>query len=596
MGLIPQSTIDDVLARTDIIQIVQQYVSLKKAGSHHKGLCPFHSEKTPSFNVSAQKGFYKCFGCGAGGNVIGFLMAIEGWNFPEAVRQLAERAGIEIPEETEEEQADARKRRDARKAYLHLMQEARDYYEAQLWGNAGRAARHYLQERGIDEQTARVFGLGFAPDGWSNLLDHLRRRDIPPTWVEHAGLALTRSRGDGHYDRFRHRIMFPVIDIWGSTLAFGGRVLAANDDSPKYVNSSETKFYVKGKQLYGLHAAKQAIQQREFAVLVEGNFDVIALYAMGVRNAVAPMGTAFTDDQASLLARYTRKLAVAFDGDSAGQSATLRCLPAFERAAIEARVVPLQAGEDPDSFIRSQGAEAFERLLDDADDLVLWAFDHTLPPAENGNIRQNVEAAEAAAEILGHVQNDAVRKRYVQELSRRLAIEPRVLNEYIRRPRERGEAIRQAVVAANKPVQLLPSEVGILTVLLDHTEWLPEFLAAEYDRLLNSEELFQFLHQAAAHIAERGQVDPVRLREEIEQPNFRETFDRTVLSEERGYTEERARQFYEDCVRTLKREWADRTLKRIFRDLEATSFENQRDQYEVLIEQQKQVIAFKQEL
>lgn len=595
MGRIPQATIDDVIARTDIVQVVQQYVSLKKAGNHHKGLCPFHSEKTPSFNVSAQRGFYKCFGCGAGGNVIGFVMAIEGWNFPEAVRQLAERCGVEIPEETEEEQEEARKRRDARKSYLALMQAARDYYESQLWGHAGRAARHYLAERGIDEETARLFGLGYAPEGWQNLLEHLQRQNIPATWVEHAGLALARSRG-GHYDRFRHRIIFPVIDIWDNTLAFGGRVLAANDDSPKYVNSSETRFYVKGKQLYGLHAAKQAIQQSDLAVLVEGNFDVIALHAMGVKNAVAPMGTAFTDDQAALIARYTRKIAVAFDGDSAGQAATIRCLPAFERADLEARVVPLQAGEDPDSFIRSQGTVAFESLVQGADDLVLWAFDHTLPRAESGDIHRNVEAAEAAAEILGHIKNDAIRKRYVQELSRRLAIEPRVLNEYIRRPRERGEVIKDAVIAAHQPVQLLASEGGILTVLLDHTEWLAEFLAEEYDRLLNSEELSIFLRQASEHLTAGGDLDLPRLREEVPHPEFWETVDRALLAEDRGYTPERARQFFEDCVRTLKREWADRSLMRIFRDLEATDFERERERYEVLVEQQKQVSAFKHSL
>lgn len=594
MGLIPQSVIDDVLARTDIVQVVSQYVSLKKAGTNHKGLCPFHNEKTPSFNVSAQKGIYKCFGCGAGGNVFGFLMGMEGWNFPESVRHLAERCGVEIPEENEEEREEANKRRDAKKAYLHVMDLAQKFYESNLWSDGGRAARQYLEERGVDEESAKVFGLGYAPEGWQNLLDHLGKHDVPPNWVERAGLALQRRGSAGHYDRFRHRIIFPVVDIWGNTLAFGGRVLAANDDSPKYVNSSETKFYVKGNHLYGLHAAKQAIQQRELAVVVEGNFDVVTLYAKGIRNVVAPMGTALTDRQASLLSRYTRRVAVAFDGDSAGQKATLRCLPAFEGADIEARVVPMEEGEDPDSFVQRRGAAEFEKLVDNAEELVLWGFDKTLPKAEAGDVHRNVEGAEEAAEILSHVKNPAVRARYVQELSRRLAIEPRVLNQYIRRPRDLGEEIKKAVTAAHKPVELDPAEFGILTVLMDHPEWLGSFLSEEYDRLLNSEELSHFLHTMARHIAETDGLEPARLLESIEHQGFRQTVERALFEQE--YSEDRARQWFDDCVRSLKRNWADRTLLGILRDLESTDFEAERSEYEVLIEKQKQVIQFKQSL
>lgn len=594
MGLIPQPVIDDVLARTDIVQVVQQYVSLKKAGTNHKGLCPFHNEKTPSFNVSAGKGIYKCFGCGAGGSVFNFLMSIEGWNFPETVRYLAERCGVEIEEESDEDREESRKRRDAKKAYLQVMDLAQKYYEHNLWSDAGRAARHYLAERGVDDETAKVFGLGYAPEGWQNLLDHLASQEVPASWVERAGLALQRRGGGGHYDRFRHRIIFPIIDIWGNTLAFGGRVLAANDDSPKYVNSSETKFYVKGNHLYGLHAAKQAIQQAESALVVEGNFDVVTLYARGVQNVVAPMGTAFTEQQASLLARYTRRVAVAFDGDSAGSKATVRCLPAFEHAGIEARVVALQDGEDPDSFVQSHGPDAFLDLVDQAEDLVLWAFDRTLPSAENGDIHRNVEGAEAAAEILVHLKNPAVVARYVQELSRRLAIEPRVLNEYIRRPQALGEEIKKAVVAAHKPVQLDPAEFGILAVLLDHPEWLGDFLTEEYDRLLNSEELADFLHHVASHCAQTDRLEPARLLESIEHNGFRQTVERALF--QRDYADDRARQWFDDCVRALKRSWADRTLLGILRDLEEIDFERQRNEYEVLIEKQKQVHQFKQSL
>ena len=445
MGLIPQSTIDDVLARTDILQVIQQYVSLKRAGTNHKGLCPFHNEKTPSFNVNGAKGFYKCFGCGAGGNVISFLMEIEGWSFPEALRHLAERNGIEIPEESDEDREEARKRRDGKKAYLRIMELARQYYEDNLWSDRGRAARQYLDERGVDDETARAFHLGYAPEGWQNLLDHLARNDVPGSWTERAGLALKRRGGDGFYDRFRHRVMFPVVDIWGNTLAFGGRVFAANDDQPKYINSSETRFYVKGNQLYGLHASKQAIQQHEHAVLVEGNFDVITLYAAGVKNVVAPMGTAVTEHQAKLLGRYCRRIVVAFDGDSAGRAASVRCIPAFEEAGIESRVIRFDDAEDPDTFIRANGVAAFRELVDGSMDLIEYALDQALPRAEAGNVHRNVEGMEAAGEIVKHVKNPVAQRRYAEEISRRLAIEPRLLNEYIKRPRALGAEMRDAL-------------------------------------------------------------------------------------------------------------------------------------------------------
>ena len=595
MGLIPQSVIDDVLARTDILQVVQQYVTLKRAGANYKGLCPFHNEKTPSFNVHPAKGIYKCFGCGAGGNVVGFLMEIEGWNFPEAVRHLAERNGIEVPEETDEDQEETRKRREGKKAYLRVMELARQYYEDNLWSDRGRAARHYLAERGVDEATAREFRLGCALDGWDHLLDHLAKNDVPAAWVERAGLALPRRGSEGWYDRFRHRVMFPVIDIWGNTLAFGGRVFAANDDGPKYINSSETRYYVKGQHLYGLHVAKKEIQRAEHALLVEGNFDVIMLHAAGHKNVVAPMGTAVTDQQAKLLGRYCRKVIVAFDGDSAGRSASLRCIPAFETAGVEARVIRFDDTEDPDTFVRHNGTDAFQELIAQSQDLVEWALDEALPPAEAGDVHRNLEGLQAAGEILGQVKNPVAQRRYAEEISRRLAIEPRLLNEYIKRPRRLGEEVREAVLAANRPVELESAEFGVLAVLIDRPDWLPGFLAEEYDKLLNSEELAEFLHRAEAYRAENGQLDVPVLLEQLEHAGFRQNVERALLADEL-YAPDRAGQWYEDCVRTLKRSWADRTLKNILRDLSVVDFGRQRAQWEVLNERKKQVEQFKRSI
>lgn len=598
MARIPDEVIDEVIRRTDIVSTVQQYVTLKKAGANFKGLCPFHSENTPSFNVHPGKGIYKCFGCGEGGNVIGFLMEIEGWNFPETVRMLAERHGIEIPEESEEEREEAQKRRDAKKLYLRITETAREFFEYHLWEHRdGKAAQLYLKERGIDEETAKAFNVGYAPSGWQNLLDHMATKGVSPKWVERAGLALQRNSGDGHYDRFRHRIIFPVRDIWGNTLAFGGRVFAGDDDGPKYINSPETKFYTKGQQLYGLAVAKQAVQKAGHAILVEGNFDVIALHAKGVDVAVAPMGTAVTSEQAGLLARYCREAFIAFDGDSAGEEATLKCMSAFEDAGIEAKVVRFDATDDPDTFVRRNGAQALMTKVEDAKSIVAWALDRALEPAEGAPIEGKLQALTEVSEILQRVENRVAWEHYAQEVSRRLSIEPSLLKEYIKRPNAFKDDVRQAVTRAHEPLKLARSEFGVLAALMDNPEWLDGFLTEEFDKLLSSEELSAFLHVAAEHFRKHDRIEAPVLLQHIEHASFRNTVEDALVASDELYADEnKARRFYEDCVRALKKGWADRTLEGIQKELEITDFASERDRYQELIEQKMKVERFKQSL
>ncbi|MEZ4458687.1 MAG: DNA primase [bacterium] len=486
MGRIPETVIDEVIRRTDVVQVISGYVTLKKAGANYKGLCPFHNEKTPSFNVHPAKGIYKCFGCGAGGSALNFLMEIEGWSFPETVRHLAEKHGIEIPEEDDEEREEAAKKRDAKKLYFRVMELARDYFETQLWSAAGRAAQIYLSERGISEQTARSFRMGYAPDGWQNVLDHLEKNGIQGRLVERAGLAMPRKGQSGYYDRFRHRIMFPVQDIWGNTLAFSGRVFAGEDDGPKYINSPETSFYTKGHHLFGLSVAKQAIQQSGYAVLVEGNFDVVALHAQGVSMAVAPLGTALTNDQTRLLARYCREAVVAFDGDSAGEEATLKAMPALDAVGIEARVVRFTDGDDPDSYVRRHGRDGFQKFMDSGKPIISWAIDRALVPAEGPVVEKKLHALESVAEVLSGVSNALAWEHYAQEVSRRLEIEPELLREYLQRPTVHAQRVREAVSVAAAPVELPPAEFGLLAVLLDHPAWLKGFVGESYDQLLES--------------------------------------------------------------------------------------------------------------
>lgn len=613
MGRIPEEIIEDVLARTDIVQIVEQYVTLKKAGTNHKGLCPFHNEKTPSFNVHGGDGYYKCFGCGAGGSVFQFLMEIEGWNFPETVRYLANRVGVEIPEETEEEAREARKRSDAQKLYRRVMELSCTYYEKQLWSEGGEAARAYLHERGIDEATSREFRLGYAPAGWQNLLDYLGENGINGALCERAGLAISRRENSGYYDRFRDRVMFPVIDNWGHPLAFGGRVLPG-DDGPKYINSSETRFYTKGRNLFGLHAAKKGLQQAGYGLLVEGNFDVIALHAFGLKMVVAPMGTAFTDTQARLLKRYVARAIVAFDGDSAGEEATVKALPALEKAGLEALVVRFDKGDDPDTFIRREGKEAFDRLLQNAQPLIGWALDRVIPKSEQLPIEERLKALEEASKIMEHVQEPVVWKHYAEDLSRRLDIEARLFKRYLRRPEQGKEQLEQHLAQNRLGEEVLAkldgNEFTLLVLLLKHPEWLGDFLGEQLDNLLESAELAKLLHDAQA-LAKRhdGALDPKLLIEHVEHPGWRKLVLNAFSSSSNDAIEdhvadahalgidEREAQVYQDLIRSLKWNWANRSLEQVLAQIEELSkdFVNNREAFIVANEQKKQLEQFREQ-
>ncbi|MFU8803163.1 MAG: DNA primase [Bradymonadaceae bacterium] len=597
-GLIPQSVIEEVLARTDVYQTVQQYVALKRSGSSFKGLCPFHGEKTPSFYVHPAKGFYKCFGCGAGGNVIQFLMSIEGWNFPETVRQLAERCGVDIPEASPEEEEKSRRRREGKKLYSRIMELARAYFEDNLWSDVGQGARMYLEERAIDEPTARAFGLGHAPAGWQNLLDHLQSKGIQSALVERAGLANSRDGGNGHYDRFRHRITFPIVDVWGQTLAFGARTIAANDTGPKYINSPETSFYTKGEQLYGLDVAKTAIQKAEFALVVEGNFDVISLHARGLDMTVAPMGTALTESQARLISRYAKRVVIAFDGDGAGQEATLRCLPALEKAGLEAQVIEFDAHDDPDTFIRRHGREAFDEKLKRARPLVSWALDRLLMPVEQGPVERKLAALEEVSALLGHVSNPVGWEHYAQEVSRRLTIEARLLKDYLRRPKAFEDRARQAVLAVQESAQLESAEYGILVVILDCPQWLEGFFREELDKLLSSQELAEFLKMAFEHFQAHGEINGSILLGELGGGPLYETVTRALAEPDHGelYQPEMSLRWYQDCVHTLKKNWAQRTLDHLMEELDKTDFQSDRETYTELLAQHKEVSRFKKSL
>src|SRR5690606_28626611 len=381
MALIPQRFIDDLLDKVDIVDVVGSRISLRKSGKNYSARCPFHDEKTPSFTVSPDKQFYYCFGCGAGGNAIGFVMDYDRTDFPQAVEQLARHAGLEVPRESRErDPADSR-----RKQLYSLLAEAEKYYRAQLRQHPdAKLATDYLKKRGLTGAIAGQFAIGFAPPGWDNLIGHLGHDDQRVRLLREAGLVIQKEDSPGRvYDRFRQRIMFPIRDTRGRTIGFGGRVLG--NDKPKYLNSPETPVFHKGSELYGLYEAHTTLREIPNLLVVEGYMDVVALAQHGIHNAVATLGTAATAEHLAKLFRYTAEVIFCFDGDNAGRQAARRaletCLPAMTDGR-SARFLFLPEGEDPDTLVRKLGAEGFTRLLADAQPLSEFLF-HTLGESLN---------------------------------------------------------------------------------------------------------------------------------------------------------------------------------------------------------------------
>ncbi|MGI5824827.1 MAG: DNA primase, partial [Bacillota bacterium] len=374
MPLIPPEFIDEINRRLDIVELVSQYVVLKKQGRNFVGLCPFHSEDTPSFIVSPEKQIYHCFGCHAGGNGINFLMQIENLNFPEAIEKLAEKFGMEMPRQKLSPKEEARIRE--RKNYFEINNIARDFYQEYLWSKSGDKARDYLEKRGLTAEIVKKFALGYAPEGWDTLLKYLLKKGYNHKQIEEAGLITLKEGMNGQlkaYDRFRDRVMYPILDFKGQVVGFGGRILSDDKQQAKYLNSPETVFFHKSQNLYGLFTAGNAIRKEDEVVVMEGYMDVIAAHQFGVSNAVAALGTAFTPEHANLLRRYSNNILLAFDGDNAGVKAANKSMDILKNLNCNLRVVHFPDNKDPDEFIREKGKIGWEEYVQE-NALDFWGY------------------------------------------------------------------------------------------------------------------------------------------------------------------------------------------------------------------------------
>lgn len=424
-GQVAESKINEVRERTDIVELVSQYVSLKRSGANHMGLCPFHTEKSPSFSVHAGRQFFHCFGCGVGGDVFSFLMKIEGLTFPDALRRLAERAGIELEERQlspEEERLQQQRER------LYLVNElAVDYFHHLLMEQpAGEPGRQYLKRRGYGRKAATEYQIGYAADVWEGLAGYLQRQGVNAEDARTLGLIRPGKQERGDYDLFRGRLIFPIFDLSGRVVAFGGRVL--DDSKPKYINSPESPIYHKGRVLFGLYQARQAMRQAGEVLLVEGYFDQLALHRAGFPQVVASCGTALTAEHARLLKRYVQRVLLLFDQDTAGKQATFKAMTALQEEGVPAAVIELPTGEDPDSFVQRQGAEAFRQKLEQSRPAMDLFMEDALQDA-GATVETRVRAAEKVLERISGLTSELEQDLYLKDLAGRSGIDLQLLKQ-----------------------------------------------------------------------------------------------------------------------------------------------------------------------
>jgi DNA primase len=492
MAPYPSAVLEEIRARIDIVEVVEPFVTLKKAGANWKGLCPFHAEKTPSFTVNPRRGVFHCFGCGVGGDAFGFLMRQDRLPFPEAVRVLAQRAGVALPSDRPGYAEES-----GRAELYRALEAAATFYTDALWGTGGELARRYLTTRGVEADIARRFRLGYAPAGWSALLTFLREQRIADETMERGGLVVARDGASGYYDRFRGRLMFPIKDLQGRVVAFGGRALS--DEQPKYLNSPEGALYSKGQLLYAIDLAREPIRARSRALLVEGYIDCLMAHQHGFTETVAALGTAFTAPQFALLRRHTSEVITFFDADAAGDKAAQRAeelLPTSaegavwsvtrtgsfgDSGALRLQVALLPAGHDPDTFLRSAGAEAFAERISAAKSLLGYAIDRVLGDLDDASTpRGRATAFARVAAVLGKAPDAEEATRLARDVSLRLGVDATQLWIESQRLRGAQRPLRGVLGAAPSP-ETIPLVERDLIVLLLHNQQARERLLPRID-------------------------------------------------------------------------------------------------------------------
>jgi len=575
-GYVPQEKIDEIRDRIDIVHLISEYVALKKAGRNFIGLCPFHKEKTPSFSVRPDKQIFYCFGCGVGGNVFSFLMNINGMTFPEAVRYLAGKTGIALPD-AQYHPRSAEQTTEKEQVFL-ANKKAAQWFAQNLAAESAKSVRAYLEGRGMGREMIESFRLGYAPDGWSSLRNHFEREKLSADWVEKAGLIIKGKEGS-YYDRFRGRLMIPIEDTEGRVIAFGGRVL--DQGEPKYLNSPESPVYIKGRHLYGLHKSKEFIRKAGHAILVEGYFDFLSLWSAGIHPVVASLGTALTKEQVDLLRRYTQKVFITFDADTAGQKALVRSLELFLSADIDAWAVTLPSGCDPDSLVRTYGKAGFEAAIAAAQPVETYYLDRVL--GQEKTLVGEKNAVKAAVQLCMSIGDPIARNLFLRRISERFGIDYEVLKRQVHDT--------SVISTLHDPKPHLNTQIDALTDQVDKLELAMIHLMLEnphkvHDVVENGVlnyfaegELKKIAGKIVAGVGPdgRGKIDLNGLITELDHPPIRDAILRLVM-EENLVPEEKSEQFFFDAINKLKSRW----FKKRRGNLQTKLVKAQRDSDETL--------------
>lgn len=538
--------LEEIKSRVDIVELASEYLTLKKAGRNFIGLCPFHQEKTPSFTVNRDKQIFYCFGCGEGGNVITFLMKIADKTFPEAIKILAEKTGVILPPMLSGKEV--RQKNSLKGNIVNLNLRAAQHFSRNLSSGSGRISREYLQNRGISEETIKQFRLGFAPDTWRSLTDYIEGSGSSLKLAEQAGLIISGKEGS-YYDRFRGRLIFPIENIFGEIVAFGGRILDKGE--PKYLNSPESPVYIKGKNLYGLNKAKEEIRKKGFALIVEGYFDVISLSNAGIGNVVATLGTALTQEQLELLRRYTVEVVALFDPDEAGRKALDRSLELFLSMRMRARALILPENDDPDDYIKKYGKDKLDQLIANAPAISDYYIDNVLGGGKTFEDKRDM--IKTAMEFINKIDDEIEKNLFIKRIAEKLGIHEELLKKELYK---KGAQTKPKTISErqNIRVQIDPVEVHLILLLLEYPQKMAQ---VESEKVLD-----HFLHMELKSLGEKiiqaykllGFVDiNVILSADSDQP-LREKIYKLRIDEP-PIDDETMEKDFTDTVRKIKGKW-----------------------------------------
>lgn len=607
--LYSQYFIDDLKNRADTVRIIKRYVPLKKKGANWMACCPFHKENTPSFSVHSGKGVYKCFGCGKGGNVYTFLMEIEGLSFPAAIRRVAEESGIPLPQSISDDTYQKNKEKKNKQKKLvnqiielnnHVLKFWEDYLRDD--NPQSKAARDYLAQREIDEKTIKKFRIGFAPDAWNTVLNLLKERGVDEELIKKSGLVSINEEKERIYDRFRGRIIFPVLDLNSNPLAFGGRTLGK--DEPKYLNSPETPAYIKGGNLYGLLNNKEEIRRKNFSILVEGYMDLLTLHRFGIKNVVASLGTAFTNVQAKLLRRFARRVVVNYDGDSAGMEAARRAIKTLLDEDFDIKVMVLPDETDPDDFIRAGGAESYNLLRGNAYPYLQFALEQAVNGRDLTLPKQKAEAAEEVLQLLASVRDPIQKRESFDQTMIFFHIEDPLLRRDLWKTTKLGGEARTEKIkrrAARSPqAKMTTAERCLLSLLVKddklREEMLPLIEETDYERLA-SVSIFEALFRLKKADLD---ITPENLQTETKDDASSENFISSLFTgnalRKEGETIDDLLIKAENCLAALRSMAISERILTISRELKIAEKKSNSDAIARLVNEQIELTRMKREL